>query len=83
MEENVRIFVGGAYRVGPGFKYRLVVTDVIDPADFPRGLDGAVAITERYTAGIEKAVRLAPEQYLWVHRRWKTRPPEERKAARK
>jgi len=53
--------------------------DRIDPADYPRSLDGALAITARYTAAIEKTVRLAPEQYLWVHRRWKTRPPEERK----
>jgi Kdo2-lipid IVA lauroyltransferase/acyltransferase len=83
LEENVRIFVGGVYRVGPGFKYKLVMTDQIDPADYPKSLDGAMAITARYTAGIEKAVRLAPEQYLWVHRRWKTRPPEERKAAAK
>jgi KDO2-lipid IV(A) lauroyltransferase len=81
MEENIPIFVGGAYRDGPGFHYRLVMTDRIDPAEYPRGIDGAVAITERYTAGIEKAVRLAPDQYLWVHRRWKTRPPEERKAS--
>ena len=81
LEQNVPIFVGGAYRDGPGFHYRLVVTDRIDPAEYPKGLDGAVAITERYTAGIEKVVRMAPDQYLWVHRRWKTRPPEERKAA--
>ena len=24
------------------------------------------------------AIREAPEQYLWVHRRWKSRPPHER-----
>jgi KDO2-lipid IV(A) lauroyltransferase len=82
MEENIPIFVGGVYRVGPGFRYRIEMTDRIQPADYPKDLDGALAITQRYTAGIEKAVRLAPEQYLWVHRRWKTRPPEERKAAK-
>ncbi|MBE3095714.1 MAG: lipid A biosynthesis acyltransferase [Planctomycetes bacterium] len=81
LEEHIPIFVGGAYRTGPGFHYRVVMTDRIDPADYPRSLDGALAITARYTAAIEKTVRLAPEQYLWVHRRWKTRPPEERKAA--
>jgi KDO2-lipid IV(A) lauroyltransferase len=82
MEENIPIFVGGVYRVGPGFRYRIEMTDRIVPGDYPKDLDGAMAITQRYTAGIEKAVRLAPEQYLWVHRRWKTRPPEERKAAK-
>ena len=80
MEENIPIFVGGVYRAGPGFRYRIVMTDRIEPADYPKDVDGAIAITQRYTAGIEKAVRMAPEQYLWIHRRWKTRPPEERKA---
>jgi len=29
----------------------------------------------RYMAELEKVVRQHPEQYLWVHRRFKTRPP--------
>lgn len=82
LEENVPIFVGGAYRLGHRFRYRVVITDVIHPSEYEKGVDGALAITQRYTAGIEKAVRLAPEQYLWVHRRWKTRPPEERRTAK-
>lgn len=31
----------------------------------------------RYMAELEAAVRRAPAQYLWVHRRFKTRPPGE------
>lgn len=34
--------------------------------------------TAAFTAMLEAAIREAPEQYLWQHRRWKTRPPEER-----
>lgn len=33
--------------------------------------------TARYTAVIEKMVRTYPEQYLWMHRRWLTRPQGE------
>ena len=33
--------------------------------------------TARFTAAIEDAVRRSPDQWLWVHRRWKTRPPGE------
>ncbi len=34
----------------------------------------ALANTARFTAVIEDYVRRYPEQWLWVHRRWKTRP---------
>jgi KDO2-lipid IV(A) lauroyltransferase len=31
--------------------------------------------TQRFTQVIENYVRRYPDQWLWVHRRWKTRPP--------
>lgn len=34
-----------------------------------------VANTQKFTQVIESFVRRYPEQWLWVHRRWKTRPP--------
>jgi KDO2-lipid IV(A) lauroyltransferase len=36
-----------------------------------------VTNTQICTAAIETWVRRFPEQWLWVHRRWKTRPPGE------
>jgi len=49
----------------------------IDPpwADFP-GADLA-ADTRRMNAYIERAALEMPEQYLWMHKRFKTRPPGE------
>lgn len=32
-------------------------------------------ITAAYAAALERSVRSAPGQYLWQHRRWKTKPP--------
>jgi Kdo2-lipid IVA lauroyltransferase/acyltransferase len=40
--------------------------------DFPSG--DATADTARVIAGIEAMARAAPEQYLWIHRRFKRRP---------
>lgn len=36
-----------------------------------------VSNTARFTNAIEQAVRRYPEQWLWLHRRWKTRPAGE------
>jgi len=35
----------------------------------------AVANTASFTASVERYIRQYPEQWLWLHRRWKTRPP--------
>ena len=33
--------------------------------------------TRRIQAAVEAAIRETPDQWLWIHRRWKTRPPGE------
>jgi len=43
--------------------------------DFPS--DDAVADSARMNRWIESEIRANPAQYLWVHRRFKTRPPGE------
>ncbi|MDA1007426.1 MAG: lipid A biosynthesis acyltransferase [Planctomycetota bacterium] len=77
MTQEVPIIVGGAFRVGDGFRYRLEVSDVIEPKDWANDEDPLFAITARFTHGIEMGVRGAPDQYLWIHRRWKSRPKHE------
>ncbi|MCL5284663.1 MAG: hypothetical protein M1313_02730 [Nitrospirae bacterium] len=42
--------------------------------DFPK--DETIHIlTALDTKFIEGAIRAHPEQWIWMHRRWKTRPP--------
>ncbi|RMG29636.1 MAG: LpxL/LpxP family Kdo(2)-lipid IV(A) lauroyl/palmitoleoyl acyltransferase [Gammaproteobacteria bacterium] len=50
---------------------------ILPPLDrFPTG--DVHADTQRISTLIEQAVRECPEQYLWVHRRFKTRPAGQR-----
>lgn len=36
--------------------------------------DTVESLTARYTSVMEDIIRTYPEQYFWMHRRWKTRP---------
>lgn len=39
--------------------------------------DDATAATAVMTTAIERQIRRRPEQWVWIHRRWRRRPPEE------
>ncbi len=77
MEYDAPIVVGYARRAGERFQFDVGVQDIIWPADWKPQDDPLRYITQRYTKGIEDFVRADPGQYLWVHRRWKTRPKGE------
>jgi KDO2-lipid IV(A) lauroyltransferase len=83
LEYNVLMVVLGIPRVAPPLKHQLVVTDVIDPAEYAGRPDAVRAITVRFTQALEALIRQYPEQYFWLHRRWKHQPKvrEKKKAA--
>lgn len=62
-------------RLADGSGYRLVVHPPL--ADFPGESEEADCL--RINQWIETVLREHPEQYLWAHRRFKTRPPGEPK----
>jgi len=37
--------------------------------------EDVIANTAQYTRVLEAAIRRHPDQWLWIHRRWRTRPP--------
>ena len=72
------VICGYAHRIGPGFRYEVGTTDIIYPDQWADQPDPLYYITARYCRAIELMVRLRPQQYFWMHRRWKSRPRHER-----
>jgi KDO2-lipid IV(A) lauroyltransferase len=63
---------------GEAMRYRIDVVDVIQPEDWKSQPDPLFYVTARYRRALEAMVRRAPEQNLWMHRYWKSRPRHER-----
>ncbi len=85
MATGAPIVVGYARRLGNAARYEVGVPRIIRAEEWEQQPDPLRWITQEYTSAIESFVRLAPEQYLWIHRRWKSRPKSgraERRGAR-
>ena len=70
---NCNVIVSRCVRRNDGTGYDVFYEPML--SDFPSGDDKADAA--RINKLVERAVEQAPEQYLWVHRRFKTRPQED------
>jgi KDO2-lipid IV(A) lauroyltransferase len=77
MQHNVPVVIGYGKRLGRTFRFELGVQRIIYPEEWADKEDPLMYITQEYTTALEEAIRTAPEQYLWVHRRWKHRPKGE------
>lgn len=68
------LVVGAALRVGSGFRFRFVLSGpcrLVVTGDRAADLRAGVL---RVNQEIERLVRMAPEQYLWIHDRYRTQP---------
>lgn len=65
--------VAAAIRTGPG-QFKVLIQEVPIKDD-----DTVENLTQRHVKILEGFIRQYPEQYFWIHRRWKTRPPWELK----
>jgi KDO2-lipid IV(A) lauroyltransferase len=81
LEHDVPLLVVLSARVGSPMRYHLYLADVILPSEYRDRPDAVRAMTQRYAAAIEALVRKYPEQYFWLHRRWKTEPKARAKKA--
>lgn len=74
MAKSVPIIVGSAVRTRRGFHYRIDVERIIQPCEWQGQDDELRWITQTFSTALENAIRRHPEQYLWMHRRWKHQP---------
>ncbi|HEX4631285.1 MAG TPA: lipopolysaccharide heptosyltransferase II [Chthoniobacterales bacterium] len=63
------VVAAAAYAVGPA-QWRMVFTERLDAPG-----DSVSEITEKCNDAIEEQIRAAPEDWFWVHNRWKTPRP--------
>jgi KDO2-lipid IV(A) lauroyltransferase len=58
-------------RTGPMLHFQLIADEnVLDPRD-PACPKSVTEVTQWYTTQLEQAIAQCPEQYWWLHRRWK------------
>jgi KDO2-lipid IV(A) lauroyltransferase len=81
MTREVPIVVGYARRLGRRFEFEVGVERVIQPHEWADRPDPLRWVTQAFTDAMEASIRRAPEQYLWIHRRWKSRPKGEKPTA--
>ena len=77
---NVPVVPGFTCRHGNRFRYTMVIEEPIYPVKTGNNEEDIRRIVTAYSQKIEEHIRRHPEQWLWNHRRWKTRPPEELEA---
>ena len=74
------LLVAYARRLDRPLSFELGLEGVADPAQGGAEFGGVAQLTRWYNEMLEQIVRRDPEQYWWVHRRWKGEPPPRRKS---
>ncbi len=78
LRTGAAVVVGFCQREGAG--YRMHMEELPLPPETDREA-AALALTAALSERIEAAIRRAPEQWVWMHQRWKTRPAGEQAPA--
>jgi len=63
-----------ARRIGEQNRFRIVIGDVVWPRPGADEREEVYRITQRVTRDLGQVVMRWPTEWMWMHRRWKTRP---------
>ena len=77
IEFDAVMVVSGVPRIGDRkgqSRFSIDCEEVIDPREYATRGGAIKAITQRYHDALERMIRRHPEQYFWLHRRWKSQP---------
>jgi Kdo2-lipid IVA lauroyltransferase/acyltransferase len=59
-------------------RYKFIHGNLLEPVRTGDRKKDILETTALYTDEIERIIRKYPEQWMWIHKRWKTRPPGEK-----
>jgi len=65
------LMVTYARRLGRPLRFELGCNGIADPRDGGQEVGGVRNLTQWYTSRLEQFIRRDPDQYWWLHRRWK------------
>ncbi len=71
LEHDAPVAVCYARRLDRPMQFEMVTESMADPRDAGDDVGTVRDMTQWYSSRLEQAIRSAPEQYWWVHRRWK------------
>ena len=71
LDNDAPLIVCSARRLGRPLHIEMRVKAIYDPRTAGPELRDIKSVTQWYTRQLEEIIREAPEQYWWVHRRWK------------
>jgi KDO2-lipid IV(A) lauroyltransferase len=80
LAHDASLIVGGGTRQEGPLRYELTIQAVFDPKTSNHDLHAVRPLTQWYTSQLETLIRRHPEQYWWLHDRWRDR---RKKAARR
>ena len=74
VQHRVPVVIGYGRRLSSRYEFELGIQRIIHPREWAGQADEVTWVTQEFSKALEDVIRDGPEQYWWVHRRWKHRP---------